>query len=108
MRRCTARVSRLSLAIVPLAAVGLSACSSQESRTTGPGAIDAAIADPAGADAGTDARPTNTGDSVGAIASGKIVYGDDFYACEKTYEHYVVSSTLDQLGNVLRGMAHSP
>ena len=41
-------------------------------------------------------------------ASGSTVYGDDFYACNETYAQYVVSDQLDQLGNVLRGMAHSP
>jgi hypothetical protein len=41
-------------------------------------------------------------------ASGSTLYGDDFYACNKTYAQYVVSDQLDQLGVVLRGMAHSP
>ena len=41
-------------------------------------------------------------------ASGSTLYGDDFYACNKTYAQYVVSDQLDQLGSVLRGMAHSP
>ena len=40
--------------------------------------------------------------------SGSTVYGDDFYACDKQYARYVISAALDQLGNVLRGMAHSP
>lgn len=41
-------------------------------------------------------------------ASGTTLYGDDFYACLMKYDHYVVSSTLDDLGVVLRGMAHNP
>jgi hypothetical protein len=39
--------------------------------------------------------------------SGSTVYGDDFYACDKQYGQYVISAALDQLGSVLRGMAHS-
>ena len=42
------------------------------------------------------------------VASGSTVYGDDFYACEKMYDHYVSRATLDQLGSVLGGMAHYP
>jgi hypothetical protein len=41
-----------------------------------------------------------------ATQSGSTLYGDDFYACQKMYEHYVSSSALDQLGETLRGMAH--
>lgn len=43
-----------------------------------------------------------------ATRSDSILYGDDFYACEKRYEHYVNSGALDQLGGNLRTMAHSP
>jgi len=51
-------------------------------------------------------KPTLTLEIV--TPSGSIVYGDDFYACDKQYAQYVISAALDQLGNVLRGMAHSP
>jgi len=43
-----------------------------------------------------------------ATQADSIVYGDDFYACLKTYEHYVSSGALDQLGQTFGGMAHSP
>jgi len=43
-----------------------------------------------------------------ATQSDSIVYGDDFYACLKTYEHYVSSGALDQLGETFGSMAHSP
>jgi hypothetical protein len=43
-----------------------------------------------------------------ATQSDSIVYGDDFYACLKTYEHYVGSGALDELGQTFGGMAHSP
>ena len=38
--------------------------------------------------------------------AGKIVYGDDFYACEMQYQHYVGTAGLAALGTVLYGMAH--
>jgi hypothetical protein len=38
-------------------------------------------------------------------ASGQIVYGDDFYACLKQYDHYVETGGLNSLGQVLEGMA---
>ncbi len=41
-------------------------------------------------------------------ASGSIVYGDDFYSCDKLFAHYVDSGALDQLGTLLDGMAHNP
>jgi hypothetical protein len=50
-------------------------------------------------------KPTLTLE-IGAASTGTVVYGDDFYACQMMYEHYVVSDQLDQLGTVLRGMAH--
>jgi hypothetical protein len=211
MRRRTARVPPLSLTIVSLGAAGLSACSSQETTGSNPGAVDSGSTDPADTDSGVaaDSGPTNGGESVlpadaayliwkdngggfvlspppgaacpymalyeldlqakrlfwsvctgndpvnptaystkgasraltadeltqalaaahavtisdrmlcgadkpsltleiGAPSTGTIIYGDDFYACQKMYDHYVTSSTLDQLGVVLRGMAHSP
>jgi hypothetical protein len=40
--------------------------------------------------------------------SGAITYGDDFYACDKQYEHYVLTSPLSNLGSVLDGLAHNP
>jgi hypothetical protein len=39
-------------------------------------------------------------------ASGQIVYGDDFYGCQKLYQHYVASGGLEALREVLDGMAH--
>ncbi len=51
-------------------------------------------------------KPTFALEIVGA--SGSTLYGDDFYACEKQYAHYVDSGKLDQLGTVLDGMAHDP
>ncbi len=43
-----------------------------------------------------------------ATHSGSTLYGDDFYGCQNLYEHYVASGALDQLGQTLGGMAHSP
>jgi hypothetical protein len=70
------------------------------------------------ATAATRAVKVTTGNTCGAdkptytlevtTQSGSTLYGDDFYACQKMYEHYVNSSALDQLGETLRGMAHSP
>jgi hypothetical protein len=40
--------------------------------------------------------------------SGSITYGDDFYACDKLYQHYVQTEPLNNLGIALGGMAHSP
>ncbi len=50
-------------------------------------------------------KPTVTLEIVGT--SGSALYGDDFYACEKLYAHYVDSGQLDQLGTLLDGMAHN-
>lgn len=36
--------------------------------------------------------------------SGSIIYGDDFYACEKRFDHYVHTAQLQNLWNVLYGM----
>jgi hypothetical protein len=41
-------------------------------------------------------------------SSSSALYGDDFYACDKQYQHYVISSALDQLGQTLSSMAHNP
>ncbi len=40
--------------------------------------------------------------------AGSVTYGDDFYACQMQYQRYVVFEQLANLGDVLRGMAHSP
>ena len=40
--------------------------------------------------------------------SGTITYGDDFYACNKLYERYVLTAPLSNLGILLNGMAHNP
>jgi hypothetical protein len=38
-------------------------------------------------------------------SSGNVVYGDDFYACEKQYAHYVTSASLDNLRTVFTPLA---
>ena len=39
----------------------------------------------------------------------RSLYGDDFYACQNLYPHYVASGpAADLLGQTLDGMAHSP
>ena len=36
--------------------------------------------------------------------SGKVVYGDDFYACNKQFEHYVIFEQLQSYYDVLRDL----
>jgi hypothetical protein len=38
--------------------------------------------------------------------SGSITYGDDFYACNKQFDHYVDNASLEALREVLDGLAH--